>query len=135
MIKLCTQCFFIGQEARNSQGSFKAESTIWGAAFLFAALGVFYSELWFPATIIFFVALLYTMTRFKIKPCVCPRCGKPSMIPLDSPKASQIIHDNNIIEPYNIQEQKPAIFGIPFRGIMLLLTTILIAIILYNHFR
>ena len=134
MKKLCTQCFYIGQEARNAQGSFKAESTIWGAAFFFALLGAFYTDLWLPASILFFVALFYTITRFRIKPCVCPRCKNPSMIPLDSPKARQIIHDNNIIEPYGVHEAPPAILGVPFRYIMLLLTTALITITLYNHF-
>lgn len=135
MIKLCTQCFFIGEEARFSQGSFKAESTMWGLAFFFALLGTFYTYLWIPASIIFFVSLFYTITRFRIASCVCPRCKKPSMIPIESPKAKQIIHDNNIIEPYNIPNPRPTIFGVSFRNIMLLLSTILIVITFYKHFR
>jgi len=134
MKKLCTQCFYIGEEASNSTGNFKTESTLWGLAFFFALLGAFYTELWFPATIIFFIALFYTITRFKIKSCVCPKCESNSMIPLNSPKAAQLIGEHNIVSPYDLPHTQRAILGISFRSLMLILSTILIAITLYKHF-
>ena len=134
MKKLCTQCFYIGEEARNSQGNFKTESTLWGIAFFFALLGTFYTELWFPATIIFFIALFYTITRFRVKSCTCPKCQNPSMIPLSSPKARQLIGEHNIVSPYDIPQNDRALLGIPFRSLMLILSTLLIAITLYKQF-
>jgi hypothetical protein len=134
MKKLCTQCFYIGEEASNSSGNFKTESTLWGLAFLFALLGAFYTELWLPASIIFFIALFYTITRFKIKSCVCPRCKNISMIPLSSPKAAQLIDEHNIVSPYDIPQTERALLGISFRNMMLILSSALIILILYKHF-
>jgi len=134
MKKLCTQCFYIGEEASSSSGNFKTESTLWGLAFFFALLGAFYTDLWFPASIIFFIALFYTITRFRIKSCVCPRCDNSSMIPLSSPKAAQLIGERNIVSPYDVPQTQRSILGISFRRIMLILSTALIAITLYKHF-
>ncbi len=134
MKKLCTQCFYIGEEASSSYGNFKTEFTLWGLAFFFALLGAFYTDLWFPASIIFFIALFYTITRYKIKSCVCPKCESNSMIPLASPKAIQLIGEHNIVSPYDIPQTRRAILGVSFRNILLILSTALIALTLYKHF-
>jgi hypothetical protein len=56
------------------------------------------------------------------------------MIPVDSPKAIQIMGDYQLAE-YEIKvPPKRTILGIPFRNLILILTTILITIMLYKHF-
>lgn len=134
MKKLCTQCLYIGYEESTIYGDFKTESIIWGSAFFFALVGVIETFLWIPASILFFVALLYTITSYKLKYCVCPKCRNDSMIPVNSPKAIQIMRDHHLAD-YEIQvPSKRTILGIPFRNLFLILTTILIAIMLYKHF-
>ena len=134
MKKLCTQCFYIGEEESSAYGNFKTESIFWGLAFFCALGGVFFTYLWFPAMIIFFLALFYTITRYRIKACVCPRCHNNSMIPLGSPKAKELIGEYGIVSPYDIPPTERAIFGVSFRNMMLILTTALIILTLYKHF-
>lgn len=134
MKKLCTQCLYIGYEEFTIYGDFKTELVIWGCAFFFALAGVIETFLWVPASILFIVALLYTITSYKLKYCVCPKCKNDSMIPVNSPKAIQIMGDHHLAD-YEIQvPSKRTILGIPFRNLFLILTTILIAIMLYKHF-
>ncbi len=134
MKKLCTQCLHIGYEESTIYGDFKTELVIWGCAFFFAFAGSIKTFLWVPASILFFVALLYTTTSYKLKYCVCPKCKNDSMIPVNSPKAMQIIEDHRLAD-YEIQvPSKRTILGIPFRNLILILTTILIAIMLYKQF-
>ena len=60
MKKLCTNCFYIGYEDRSTHGSFKTESILWAVAFVLAFTGVFESDLWLPATIVFSLAFFST---------------------------------------------------------------------------
>ena len=135
MKKLCTQCFHIGREQATEYGNFKTESILWGLAFFFALAGTLDTYLWLPSTIIFFAALFYTITRVRIKACVCPNCGNQSMIPYNSPKARQIMFDRGIQE-HNFQTQSDdrSILGVSFRNVLVLLTVILVAVMYYKHF-
>jgi hypothetical protein len=134
MKKLCTGCLYIGFEDRTSHGSVKTESALWMITFILAFAGIFEQDLWLPATIIFAVAFFYTLTLFRIKFCVCPRCGRDAMIPLDSPKASDIIGENHLPVPANIADPARTFWGFTLRDLLLALTSILVAIILYKEF-
>lgn len=135
MKKLCTQCLYIGHEESNSFGDFKTESILWGCAFFFALAGAFETFLWFPATIIFFIALLYSIGSYTFKACVCSKCHSDSMIPVDSEKAQQIIAERGLNPPdYIIEKEQRTILGVAFKTIFVILTTILVAFMLYDHF-
>ncbi len=135
MQKLCTQCFYIGQEESNSFGDLKTESILWGTAFFFALAGAFETFLWFPATIIFFIALLYSISGYTLSACVCSKCHSNSMIPVSSDKAQQIIRERGLMAPdYRVQEDERTILGIALRTIFFVLTLILVLFMLYDHF-
>jgi hypothetical protein len=135
MKKLCTGCHYIGYEDRTSHGSLKTESALWATAFVLAFAGIFDKELWLPATIVFAVSLFYTLTLFKIKICVCPRCGHDAMIPLDTPKAAEIMEENHLPAPREFTDPARTFWGFTLRDVLLILTSILVAIILYKEFR
>ncbi len=135
MKKLCTQCFYIGHEEGKIYGDYTTESILWGAAFFFALMGAFETFLWFPATIIFFIALLYSISGYTFKTCVCSKCKKPSMIPVSSEKAQRIIGEMGLSAPDYIDvRDKRTIWGVTFRAIFIALTTILVIYMLYKHF-
>ena len=64
---LCTSCGYTGAHKPVVQGSLAVEIILW----LFLLIP----------------GLIYTVRRLTAKPNVCPKCGRPNMIPLDSPKA------------------------------------------------
>jgi len=133
--KLCTQCLYIGHEEARFYGNFTTESVLWGMAFFFALAGAFETFLWFPATIVFFLALLYSIGSYTFKACVCSKCHKNSMIPVNSDKALQIISEYKLIAPdITPKKDERTILGIAFRTIFLLLTTVLVFFMLYKHF-
>lgn len=135
MKKLCTKCLYIGHEESSSFGNFKTESILWGFAFFFALAGAFDTFLWFPATIIFFVALIYSIGSYTFKACVCSKCHNHSMIPVNSEKAQLIIAERGLSAPnYIIEKEERTILGVAFRTILFVLTTILVLFMLYDHF-
>lgn len=135
MKKLCTQCLYIGKEESNIYGDYTTESILWGAAFFFALMGAFETFLWLPATIIFFVALLYSISGYTFKACVCSKCHSPSMIPVKSEKAQQIMRDRSIspLDYIDIKAER-TIWGMAFRTFFITLTIILVLYMLYKHF-
>jgi len=134
MKKLCTNCFYIGYEDKSTYGSFKTESALWFIAFVLAFAGVFEPDLWLPSIITFAVALFYTLTLFRIKICVCPRCGHDSMIPLSSPKAESMLREHQLVIPHDLRDPARTLLGLTFRDALLILTSALVAIILYQEF-
>jgi len=133
--KLCTQCLYIGHEESKIYGNFTTESILWGLAFFFALAGAFETFLWFPATILFLIALLYSIGSYTFKACVCSNCHKDSMIPIHSEKARQIMNERGLSSPdYIIAKDERTILGIAFRTIFLVLTTVLVIFMLYKHF-
>ena len=106
-----------------------------GDRLLLAFAGIFDKELWLPATIVFAVSPSYTLTLFKIKICVCPRCGHDAMIPLDTPKAAEIMEENHLPIPREFTDPARTFWGFTLRDVLLILTSILVAIILYKEFR
>lgn len=135
MIKLCTQCFYIGEEESRIHADYTTDSILWGLAFFFALAGAFETFLWFPATIMFFIALLYSISGYTFKACVCSKCKNPSMIPLNSEKAQAIINQMGLAAPNYIEiKQERTVVGMAFRTIFIILTVILVLFMLYKHF-
>lgn len=134
MKKLCTECHYIGFEDSTTDGQAKTESALWAAAFFLAFAGVFESSIWLPATICFGLAVLYTLSRRRLKICVCSKCGRDAMIPLSSPKAAEIIAENHIPVPLDLPAPSASFLGFTLRDALLALTTILVAIMLYKEF-
>lgn len=135
MKKLCTQCFYIGHEEAKIYGDYTTDSILWGTAFFFALAGAFETFLWFPATIIFFIALLYSISGYRFKACVCPKCQRNSMIPLSSDKAQQIISEKGLSPPdYIAYKKERTVLGYAFRTIFIFLTVVLVLYMLYKHF-
>ena len=134
MKKLCTECHYIGFEDSTTDGRAKTESALWMGAFVLAFAGVFESSIWLPATIFFGAAVLYTLSRRRVKICVCPKCGRDAMIPLISPKAAEIIAENHIPVPLDLPQRSASFLGFTLRDALFALTTILIAAMLYKEF-
>ncbi len=135
MKKLCTQCFYIGHEESRIYGDYTTDSILWGLAFFFALAGAFETFLWFPATIMFFVALLYSISGYTFKACVCSKCQSPSMIPVSSEKAQQIMNQMGLSAPDYIEiKEERTVIGMAFRTIFVMLTVILVLFMLYKHF-
>lgn len=135
MQKLCTQCFYIGKEESHSFSDLKTESILWGTAFFFSLAGAFETFLWFPATIIFFIALLYSISGYTFKACVCSKCHSNSMIPVKSEKAQQIINERGLMAPgYTTDKYEPTILGIALKSIFIVLTVVLVLYMLFDHF-
>jgi predicted RNA-binding Zn-ribbon protein involved in translation (DUF1610 family) len=64
----CPNCGATGTPTTRTKGSFFIEVILW---------------------LCFFVpGLIYSIWRLTTREKVCPRCGAPNMIPLDSPKAT-----------------------------------------------
>ena len=134
MKKLCTECHYIGFEDSTTDGHAKTESALWAAAFFLAFAGVFESSIWLPATICFGAAVLYTLSRRRVRICVCSKCGRDAMIPLSSPKAAEIIAENHIPVPLDLPTQSASFLGFTLRDALFALTTILVAAMLYKEF-
>ncbi|MBI3393308.1 MAG: hypothetical protein HY039_08975 [Nitrospirae bacterium] len=69
--KLCTTCGFMGPPTQTHEGNWAFECFLW----LFFCLP----------------GILYSLWRTDAKLETCPKCGKDSVIPLDSPKAKDIL--------------------------------------------
>lgn len=69
---LCPNCGTQGWPKRKTQGSFLVELLLW----------------------LFFIipGLIYSIWRLTTRSKVCPQCGAPNMIPLNSPAALQILN-------------------------------------------
>jgi len=106
--KICTNCVYIGQETI-TQYLF----VVWPIILIITSVGslFFVNDYVNPtmATLAFLVLLLfsiYTLIIFFDKKEQCPNCSKSrTMIPLDTPKAQQLIKENNISIPEEAQKQ------------------------------
>jgi len=67
---VCKFCGFVGKPKKVTEGSFLVEIFLW---LLFLLPGVIYS--------------IWRMTTRKD---VCPKCGKPDMIPVDTPEGQKL---------------------------------------------
>lgn len=69
--RYCTQCGTVALPKNTIKGSFFVELLLWCCLFI--------------------PGLLYTLWRLSTKAQVCPACGAPNMIPVDSPIARKAL--------------------------------------------
>lgn len=88
-ILICTQCAYKGRPKIITKGSVIIELVLW---------------------LCFFVpGFCYSMWRRTNRPRVCPACGSPYMIPLDSPKAQELLK----LKPFKRKQIEHKRFTIP----------------------
>ena|SRR5258708_3423557 len=73
-ILVCTQCGYTGSSSSAVKGSGGVEILLW---FFFLVPG-----------------LIYSVWRSSSRHSICPKCGNPNLIPIDSPKAQKIMGEN-----------------------------------------
>lgn len=94
-MKLCTECFYAGEEQKQSTSKFWIELLLWSATLVTGIIGLFVPLLWI-ATFVFMVSSsVYSSGRSKASK-ICPRCKSHDIIPLDTPRAEKIIKGSNI---------------------------------------
>lgn len=71
-IMLCTNCNYQGRPKSKTKGSMGVELILWICLII--------------------PGLIYSFWRLGSRYKACPQCGTPNMIPLDSPKAIQILN-------------------------------------------
>ena len=72
-LMLCTTCGNTGTPKTVVHGSLAAEIILW--------------------VFLLIPGLIYSIWRLTSKEKVCPKCGRPNMIPLDSPIARKMVYD------------------------------------------
>ncbi len=70
---ICTVCGHVGYPVKRSRGSFLVEIALW---LCFGLPG-----------------LIYTLWRLTSKYDACPKCGNPSMIPIDTPMGKKLLEN------------------------------------------
>lgn len=68
---ICTSCGYLGESRTITKGNFLIEVILW----LFLVVP----------------GLIYTIWRLTSKHSACPKCGNPSMIPVDTPKGQELL--------------------------------------------
>lgn len=106
MQKICTECNHLGKEYRNNY------LLIIVVLFLFFIGLEFLVGLYKTSILIVIASLIwigfgiYSLKIFLDKPDCCPNCKKKrTMIPLDTPKAEQLIKENNLTIPEDLPEE------------------------------
>lgn len=109
MQKICTNCIFIGNQTR------KTYLFVLGPILLLLlGVGMFFTnitESFFRtlASVIWISFGVYSLNIFISKPLECPNCNKRrTMIPLDTPRAQELIKENNLTIPSESSEQTKA---------------------------
>ena len=69
---ICTTCGYIGRPKKVTRGSFWMEVVLW--------------------MLLIVPGIIYSVWRLTSKQKVCPKCGKPTMIPLDTPMGQELLH-------------------------------------------
>ena len=109
MIKLCTNCNFIG---KGKHGLLSGNiyvgilEVVVAVIILFTGQKLFQSFVYgaVVAAIVAIAGLLNIMDSFS-DGRLCPNCGKDKMIPLDTPKALELIKTHNLVIPEEPSKQ------------------------------
>lgn len=102
MIKICTACNFISKETRTIYLYVVGPLFLIFLGLLFLLnLKLFGNEsLALVATLIWLLSGIYTLMLFLKHPAQCPQCKKSrTMIPLDTPRAQELIKEHNLTVP------------------------------------
>lgn len=71
---ICTNCGVTGQPKTIKEGSFWVELVLW--------------------IFLLIPGIVYSVWRLASKEKVCPICGQPSMIPINTPKGARLLKEN-----------------------------------------
>jgi hypothetical protein len=105
---LCTECNYIGIPKGKTSDLYLAEKLFWAFTILFFVFGII--TIW---GFIFFVIMLafsfvVSLTLRTQKNKQCPKCDNMSLIPLNTPKAQELIKTHNLVVPEEpIETSKP----------------------------
>lgn len=111
MKKICINCNHIGNEIRTVYASI-----IIPAVLIFLGIGTFFNLHTFDNQIVgilvsatWLLSGIYFLVIFIDRPEQCPNCNKKRiMIPLDTPKAQELIKENNLSVPSESTEHTKA---------------------------
>jgi hypothetical protein len=107
-IKICTACNFIGKETRTVLLYVVGPLVLILLGLLFLLnLDLFGNELFGSvAALIWLLSGIYTLILFLNHPAQCPQCNKRrTMIPLDTPRAQELIKEHNLSVPTSTNTQ------------------------------
>ena len=112
MIKLSTNCHYIGQACYDTFFNFLSGSIYLGI--IFTGLGLFEliqflisrSDIYsLVIGAIVFMAGISNIREHFVGGYVCPKCNKRTMIPLDTPKAQALLKEHNLTIPEEASQQ------------------------------
>ena len=106
MDQICTACGHVGVPERKVKGADEIERAIWIAAIVMTILyvpwGIYLqaNRIHIPmipkamsllTKVLLASGVIYTVVRWLSAYTACPKCSHPAMIPLDSPRAREIV--------------------------------------------
>ena len=105
--RVCTTCTHVGRPTRQLAGRAAIERSLWATIVVLAVIYFgnllilrftqFFPFLWIhklsslSGKLFVVISLAYTIIRLSIHSNVCPKCGSSTVIPLDTPKAQEIL--------------------------------------------
>lgn len=104
MKSLCTNCHYIGEPAGKESDLKLAEIVFWIVAILGVIIGFFNLVVMILALFWLGFAVFYSIFSRNAKRKKCPRCDNNSLIPLDTPKAQELIKTHNLLIPEKPKE-------------------------------
>jgi len=93
--QICTICKFEGIAKTKRYGSLLAELFMWGTVVITLVLGVFMFSLWIITFFLFVFSLYYSLKRFGSSTKICPQCKNEAMIPIETPRAQEMLKNKN----------------------------------------
>ncbi len=76
MDKICKLCGYCGPVVKKGPGTLGTEITFWIIGFIVPPFLT--------------IAAIFSLYRFALRRAVCPKCGSPDVIPLDSPMGKKV---------------------------------------------
>ena len=103
---LCDNCYYIGKGFFNRSDYALLEKFLWGVSIFFVLFSILYYNtfLILISVISFAFPIAYSAHYRGKKNSYCPKCKKESMIPLDTPRAQEIIKTHNLVIPEELVE-------------------------------
>lgn len=92
MDKICVDCLYVGKEQTKTPYILIIDIIL-----VVCLIGSLLLQIWLGAIFWGIVFALYLSLVRARKKHVCPKCGHPAMIPLDTPKAQELIRTHNLI--------------------------------------
>ena len=100
MQNLCKECYFIGKGLLNRSDHSLLEISLWVVFLLIVIYFLFTSLILFVLSVpLLGIPAFYSVFYRGKKHSFCPKCKKESMIPIDTPKAQELIKTHNLVVP------------------------------------